>query len=233
MSRRALLLAISDYDPLQPLSYVSNDIPRLTTALTRAGFHPDHIVTAGAGAGEVRLGNCTSTRLREAIGDFLDGAEAHDDLLIFFSGHGLELEGRRILLPQDFTPKRPASPADLVSDGWISTYVRTCKAQSVLVLTDVVREGARYELTPKKSSPILENCDAPLQYEYEGKSTDAQRAFIYSCAERICSRRPRSRLQRVRPRYRRVLRARERTSGTQICNECRQRLEATAVLHRR
>ena len=143
MSRRALLLAISDYDPLQPLSYVSNDIPRLTTALTRAGFHPDHIVTAGAGAGEVRTrGNAaTSTRLREAIGDFLDGAEAHDDLLIFFSGHGLELEGRRILLPQDFTPKRPASPADLVSDGWISTYVRTCKAQSVLVLTDVCQRG--------------------------------------------------------------------------------------------
>jgi hypothetical protein len=76
MTRRALLLAIADYDPLQSLSYVNNDIPRLTAALIRAGIHPDHITAAGAGARETRARELTSTRLRDAIGDFLDRAES-------------------------------------------------------------------------------------------------------------------------------------------------------------
>ena len=83
--------------------------------------------------------------------------------------------------------------------------------------------------TPKKSSPILENCDAPLQYEYEGESTDRPTVgFIYSCAERgvlvvetskesIAARSPALSQESF-----------ELENGPaeleEICNECRQRL---------
>jgi hypothetical protein len=46
MPRRALLLAIADYDPLPALDYVANDVPRLKSALTRGGFDPKRIEAA-------------------------------------------------------------------------------------------------------------------------------------------------------------------------------------------
>ncbi len=183
MSRRALLLAIADYDPLQPLGYVSNDVPRLGAALARAGFEPKNIIAAGAGAGETRVRELTTTRLREAIGDFLDSADTQDDMLLFFSGHGIEIEGRRVFLPQDFTPRRPGSATDLVSDSWISVYARACKARSVVVLVDACREGARYALAPTKSTSFEEaDDDIPLK-------TTAERSHLAYRYATCCLRR--------------------------------------------
>ena len=181
MPRRALLLAIANYDPLPTLEYVSNDIPRLKAALTRAGFDPKRIEAVGAGSGEVRVRELTTARLRAAIVDFLDDADPADEMLVFFSGHGVELDGRRLLLPQDFTPRHPGSADDVVSDSWISGYARGCKARSVIVIIDACREGARYALAPSKSA-AAEN-DAPLKSEYSDDATDGPTiAFLYSCA---------------------------------------------------
>jgi hypothetical protein len=184
MSRRALLLAIADYDPLRALDYVANDIPRLKAALTRAGFDSTHIEAAGAGAGETRPRELTTARLRAAIGDFLDSANDDDQMLVFFSGHGIELAGRRVLLPQDFTPKRPGPVDEMVTDSWISEYARGCKARSVVVLIDACREGARIELAPDKSTRSMQlGKDAPLKDEYTGDATEGPTvAFLYSCS---------------------------------------------------
>jgi hypothetical protein len=180
MPRRALLLAIADYDPLPALDYVANDIARLKAALTRAGFDPKHIEAVGGGSGEVRARELTTARLRAAIVDFLDSADPDDEILVFFSGHGIELDGRRMLLPQDFTPKHPGSADDVVTDSWISGYARGCKARSVIVLIDTCREGARYALAPNKSAGLEK--DAPLRNEYIGDATAGPTiAFLYSC----------------------------------------------------
>ena len=183
MTRRALLLAIADYDPLQPLGYVSNDSPRMSAALARAGFRPTDIISAGAGAGERQTRELTTTRLRTAIRKFLDSALGHDDMLIFFSGHGVELEGRRIFLPQDFEPKQSEYTTDLLSDSWVSEYARGCRAKSVLVLVDTCREGVRYTLAQTKSTSVLQTeSDAPLKNQYTGDATDGPTiAFVYSC----------------------------------------------------
>ena len=191
MSRRALLLAIADYDPLPALGYVANDIPRLSAALARAGFNPKDIETAGAIAGGTQGRELTTTRLRNAICDFLESANGADELLIFFSGHGIELDGRRLALPQDYNPKRPARADDLVSDGWISQQARLCKAKSVIVLVDACRDGAHFELAPSKSAQsTTPDEDAPLKDEYTGDATDGPTiAFLYSCAAGEQSRR--------------------------------------------
>lgn len=184
MPRRALLLAIADYDPLPALDYVANDIARLKAALTRAGFHLKHIGAAGAGSGEARARELTTARLRAAIGDFLDSADPHDEMLVFFSGHGIELDGCRVLLPQDFTPRRHEGGEDVVTDSWISRYARGCRARSVVVLIDACREGARYELAPNKSARSAESEeDAPLKDQYSGDATEGPTvAFLYGCA---------------------------------------------------
>ena len=161
MPRRALLLAIADYDPLPVLEYVANDVSRLRAALTRAGFNPKHIEPVGGGSSsEVRARELTTARLRSAIADFLDSADPDDEMLVFFSGHGIELDGRRVLLPQDFTPKHPGGADDVVTDSWISMYARGCKARSVIVLIDTCREGARYTLCSEQIGRIGERCTA-------------------------------------------------------------------------
>jgi hypothetical protein len=180
MSRRALLLAIADYDALPALGYVANDISLLKATLTRAGFDPKYIEGIGAGAGEARSRELTTTRLRGAICDFLDNADQHDDMLIFFSGHGIELDGRRVLLPQDFSPKRPEHAIGMATDSWISAYSRGSKARSVVVLIDACREGTHCALAPSKSAPFEE--DAPLKNEYGSDATDGPTlAFLYGC----------------------------------------------------
>jgi hypothetical protein len=65
MRRRALLLAIADYDPLSVIDYVSNDIPRLKEALLRGGYRLDDITSAGAEAGKERTRELTTARLRK------------------------------------------------------------------------------------------------------------------------------------------------------------------------
>jgi hypothetical protein len=184
MARRALLLAIADYHPLPTLDYVANDIARLKAALTRAGFDPGHIEAAGAGSGEARARELTTARLRAAIGDFLDNADPRDEMLVFFSGHGIELDGRRVLLPQDFTPTHRGNGDDLVTDSWISKYARGCKADSVVVLIDACREGAHYALAPNKSAVDADlDGDAPLRDQYSGDATEGPTvAFLYGCA---------------------------------------------------
>jgi len=182
MRRRALLLAIATYRQLPTLGYVANDIPRLRAALVRAGFDLEEIDASGAGVDESQAGDVTSTKLRRRIRDFLSSAGQDDELLIFLSGHGVEIDGRRALLPQDYDPKEPENPDRLVSDGWISNLARSSPARSVVVLIDACREGTRLVLGPIKSPQPTSLADAPLRNAFIDNGTDEPTiAFLYSC----------------------------------------------------
>jgi hypothetical protein len=183
MSRRALLLAIAEYDPLPRLDYVARDIPTLRRALTNAGFDPQAIEGYGAGAESRRSGLLTNTRLRASIRTFLREAREGDDMLLFLSGHGIELQGRRVILPADYDLQEPQSPMELVWDGWIVEQARTSLAQSVLVLVDACREGVHLELVADKALEApLKLADKPLESSFVAGTDGPTIAFLYSCA---------------------------------------------------
>jgi hypothetical protein len=183
MTRRALLLAISDYDPLPPLPYVTRDIPRMRRALASAGFDPGAIEAIGPGAEQGRSGVLTNTKLRSSIRQFLKNANIDDDLLLFLSGHGIEFQGRRIMLPPDYDLQEPQSPGDLIWDGWISEQARGSAARSIIVLIDACRDGAHYELAADKSAGAAGAlADRPLENAFNTGIDGPIVAFLYSCS---------------------------------------------------
>ena len=179
MPRRALLLAIAKYDSGHDLDYVANDIPRLRPALHSAGYDPSNIAASGVGVGADDQ-ELTSTRLRRLIREFLKTADPIDDCFIYFSGHGLEFNNQRTLLPVDFNLDDVEGVQASIHDGWIEREARVSPANSVLVLIDACREGARFAIAADKS--ISPSGARPLIDEYDRQGPESPTiAFVYSC----------------------------------------------------
>lgn len=87
--RVALVIAAEAYRELRPLENPINDAVAMQSALESLGF-------------EVFLEtNRDLRRMRRAVDDFREDAEGADVALIFFAGHGMEIDGRNMLLPVD------------------------------------------------------------------------------------------------------------------------------------
>ena len=181
MNRKALLIAIADYRYLPKLGYVANDIQTLSPALLRAGFSEQDITKIGAGTDQAT--EISSTELKRAIGGFLASANRDDDLLILFSGHGVEIEGRRVLMPQGYDRDYPESLENLLWDGEIAASCRSSKAHSVVIAIDACRTDAVIKLaSAPKGSSSEGPADRPLIGDFAGVGTDTPTlAFYYSC----------------------------------------------------
>ena len=95
--RLALVIGQSAYRSVVALPNPSNDARKMTEMLGNAGFD----VTATA--------DLTQNQLREAVGDFAAKiATAGPDTvaLMFYAGHGLQIDGENYLVPVDVDPKR-------------------------------------------------------------------------------------------------------------------------------
>ncbi|WIY27766.1 caspase family protein [Parasedimentitalea psychrophila] len=89
-SRRiALVMGMSDYQTLPALDNTKNDAVAMAATLERIGF--DVTLSVDAGVAEVE-------RLLE---DFSFRSEVADLALIYFAGHGIEVQGENFLIPVD------------------------------------------------------------------------------------------------------------------------------------
>src|SRR5262249_28623004 len=131
------------------LPYVANDLARMRHALGLMGVPPGNIESHGSGIEGSR--ELSTARMQTIIRRFLDGAAAGEDLLIYFSGHGIEQEGHRLLVPQDYDLSYPMRASEMISDVNIFTWARRSKADSVLVLLDACRVGVRLEPAPEEA----------------------------------------------------------------------------------
>lgn len=94
--RVALVIGNSDYEHVSNLSNPINDSEDLSAALTRIGFE----VTTGQ--------NMNYQQMRIALRDFAKQAVQADIVLIYFAGHGIEIDNTNYLIPVN---------AELQSDG--------------------------------------------------------------------------------------------------------------------
>ncbi|UKJ75930.1 caspase family protein [Azospirillum brasilense] len=143
--RRALLLAIADYEWVPKLEYVRSDVPRMRQALERMGVPLNNVSAYGAGC-EDPGADLSTARMQTRIRDFLKGAEEGDDLIVYFSGHGIELSGHRLIIPQDYNTEYPSPVSAMISDTDLFSWARQSKAASVLYLIDACRAGMRLTL---------------------------------------------------------------------------------------
>jgi hypothetical protein len=98
-NRIALVIGQSAYRAVPPLPNPANDAKMMIELLTAAGFE----VT---GAPDV-----SQSDMRKAIGDFADklNSKGPDTVaLVYYAGHGLQVDGENFLLPVDVTPQHEA-----------------------------------------------------------------------------------------------------------------------------
>lgn len=96
-ARLALVIGQSAYRAVPELPNAANDAKRMTQLLGSAGFN---VTTAP---------NLAQGEMRQAISDFagkVSAAGADTVALVFYAGHGLQIDGENYLVPVDLDPKR-------------------------------------------------------------------------------------------------------------------------------
>ena len=98
-SRLALVIGQSAYRSVPALPNPANDARAVTQMLTDSGFE---VSTAS---------DLSQGQMREAVSDFAGkvAAKGADTVaLVFYAGHGLQIDGENFLVPVDIDPKREA-----------------------------------------------------------------------------------------------------------------------------
>jgi uncharacterized caspase-like protein len=98
-ARLALVIGQSAYRTVPALPNASNDANGMAELLGNAGFN----VTAAP--------NLSQNEMRQAISDFagkVSASGADTVALVFYAGHGLQIDGENYLVPVDLDPKREA-----------------------------------------------------------------------------------------------------------------------------
>jgi len=92
--RRALLIGVPIYhsDAIHDLLFISDDVKKLQEALESSGYHVTPI-----GLSE----KASRSIIRGEINRFCTKADKDEDLLLFFSGHGLHYNGYDYIVPYD------------------------------------------------------------------------------------------------------------------------------------
>jgi hypothetical protein len=89
--RTALVIGINSYsDAVGPLTNPVNDATALANSLRGCGFDVKLVL------------NATSVELQNGCTRFADDAHGADVALVFYSGHGAQIDGANYLLPKDF-----------------------------------------------------------------------------------------------------------------------------------
>lgn len=98
-ARLALVIGQSAYRTVPELPNAANDAKGMAELLSNAGFN----VTAAP--------NLSQSDMRQAISDFagkVSASGADTVALVFYAGHGLQIDGENYLVPVDLDPKREA-----------------------------------------------------------------------------------------------------------------------------
>lgn len=122
-NRIALVIGISEYESVPALANPINDSITIGAALEQVGFDV------------VRIENPDYSTLRRSLRRFREKAENADVSLIYFAGHGIEVDRQNYLLPKD---ARLEHVADIAFEAIPLTMVQQAseasKGLSIVVL---------------------------------------------------------------------------------------------------
>jgi hypothetical protein len=128
--RIALVIGNSNYINVRPLANPENDATAIAALFRAAGFD---VVDA--------INNLPGTEMRRAFRDFAEKSRTADIAVVFFAGHGIEIEGTNYLLPVDTSLKRDIDVEDeAVSLDRIVRILEPAKRLRLIIL-DACRDN--------------------------------------------------------------------------------------------
>ena len=191
----AILIGVDKYDDpgIGQLRFTVNDAEALHAVLTSApgGFPPENVILMTPRV-ENSLHRPTRNNIIAMLSTWLSLTAAEDTVLIYFSGHGMEHDGRGYVLPQD---ARRASPElTSINIGFIKDQMRLSKASKrVLILdachsgtdkdTSVMGKGFSQEFDDSGGIVLLASCDVS-ESSYE-MAESQQGAFTHFLIEAL------------------------------------------------
>lgn len=122
--RKALVIGIDQYRNVTPLQRAANDAQSVATTLSEIGF-------------DVTLHqNIDRRALLGGISSFAATLVDGDEAVVFFAGHGVEMDGRNYLLAADVPALRSGEKAFLAGEGIaVDLVMDTIRARNVRVAT--------------------------------------------------------------------------------------------------
>lgn len=137
--RWALLIGVDDYANATALRYCGADQRGLRARLVKAGFAEDHVFLMHDGAEESRY-RPSQRNIEKQLDLVLSLASEDAMVVVAFSGHGVSLEGKSYLCPNDATLDDPDT---LVSLDALYERLQRCDAAFKLLLVDACRNDPR------------------------------------------------------------------------------------------
>ena len=132
-SRLALVIGQSAYRSVPALPNPANDARAVTQLLTDSGFE---VSTAS---------DLSQGQMREAVSDFAGkvAAKGADTVaLVFYAGHGLQIDGENFLVPVDIDPKREADiPIQAVRLNDILNTLTSVPSKMRILMLDACRNN--------------------------------------------------------------------------------------------
>lgn len=134
--RWALLIGVDDYTWARKLEYCGADMRALSRQLAGSGFPRDHVYLLHDAAEETRY-RPTKANIESHLKLVLELVNPGDLLLVGFSGHGVELNGKSYLCPAD---ARLEAPDSLISLDTVYGSLDRSAAALKLFLVDACRD---------------------------------------------------------------------------------------------
>ena len=141
-SRWAILIGPEQYGEsgeLRPLPYAGSDIQRMATTLINTGHPKDQVIVMTTSGDDTDLRPIRTSiyrQIREVVSR-MGNAEA-ESLMVVFAGHGINIDGRSYLCPDD---ARLDAPDDtLIPLSQLSSLLANCNAAQKFLIIDACRE---------------------------------------------------------------------------------------------
>ena len=128
--RLALVIGNDRYENITRLQKAVNDAQAIGTELSRLGFE---VVTAT---------NTTRREMNGVLAEFTSKIAKGDTAMVFYAGHGVQIEGKNYLLPVD-AAIRDQADLDLVGveAGWILRQLYSARVRTNIVILDSCRNN--------------------------------------------------------------------------------------------
>ena len=132
-NRLALVIGNDNYQHIAPLKKAVNDALAMEQALTGLGFEV------------IRATDVTRREMNRAVQDFTGRVEEGDTAMLFYAGHGVEIDGKNYLLPTDI-PSADQGQSEFIQAESMAVdalleRLRSRNAQLNLLVLDACRDN--------------------------------------------------------------------------------------------
>ncbi len=138
--RMALIIGNDQYKNVTPLKKAVNDAVAISSTLTDLGFEP-HLHQ-----------NLDRRAMNAALANFTGKIEKDDEVLFFFSGHGIAVRGENYLLPTDVPAVTPGQEGFITREAFSENeIIRSLQDQGVRV-SILILDACRNNPFPRKGT---------------------------------------------------------------------------------